>query len=271
MITLRDCDRRALAIGGLDPSGGAGVTLDAVVMAGAGYAPLVAVTMLTAQNSASFLGMWPVAPEALLAQLEAVTTESMPACVKIGALGDAHLAGRLAEWLACAKVPAVVMDPVLASSSGGVLVEGAADAIATVARAVDVITPNAEEAGLLAGIDVRDEDSASEAGIALAKRFGCAVVVTGLQAPEPAVAVDILVNDGRVVRVPHPLVEGVGDVRGTGCMLASALSCALAEGLSMVDGLARAHRTVHRLVTAARPLGRGRLQVDLRRVIRGDG
>jgi hydroxymethylpyrimidine kinase/phosphomethylpyrimidine kinase len=259
---------RALAIGGLDPSAGAGVLLDAFVMARLGFVPCVAVTTVTAQNSATFSGAWPVEPEALLAQLEALAEEGPFACVKVGALGSAALAGVVAVWTERAAPPVVVLDPVLASSSGGSLVADGAAAVGAVAKVATAITPNAEEAGRLAGMPVTGVASAEEAARALAVRYGCDAVVTGLPGAVADTAVDVLVSrDGCAESVEHPLVAGVGDVRGTGCALASALACRLAEGRPIPEALREAHRDVFDLLQLAAPIGRGRQQIDLGRLV----
>ncbi|MDO9557105.1 MAG: PfkB family carbohydrate kinase [Coriobacteriia bacterium] len=256
---------RALAVGGLDPSAGAGVLLDALVMARLGYQPAVAVTTVTAQNSAQFGGAWAVEPETLIAQLDAVLAEGAFSCVKVGALGSERLALTLAAWLAHARLPVVVFDPVLASSSGGSLVDGATRAVNAVARVSTVITPNAEEAMQLSGVtDARD------AARSLAQCYDVAVAVTGLAGGSDAEAVDVLWDAGRLTELPHPLLAGVGDVRGTGCMLSSALACHFANGLRVDDALSAAHATVHELLASAGPLGHGRWQLDLARIARAD-
>lgn len=265
----RAASPRALAIGGLDPSVGAGVLLDAFVMAHLGFQPAVAVTTVTAQNSSAFLGQWPVAPDALVAQLDALLAEGELACVKIGALGSAELAGALAEWLVLAEVPVVVCDPVLASSTGGALVDAIDDAIDVVARASTVVTPNVAEVLRLAHLAPEDAASVSEslvlrATAILAERWNCSVIATGLPSVGSDEAVDLIVEPGAAVDgVPHRLVPDVGDVRGTGCMLASALACQLAHGLDTRDALAAAQATVRELLGEARPIGKGRWQLDL--------
>lgn len=265
----RAASHRALAVGGLDPSAGAGVLLDAFVMAHLGFQPTVAVTTVTAQNSSAFLGHWPVAPETLVAQLDAVRAEGEIACVKVGALGSVELAQALAEWLALAEVPLVVCDPVLASSSGGALVDIADEAVDALARASTVVTPNVAEALHLAHLAPASESAQIESAVLraariLAERWNCVVVATGLPSVGADEAVDLIVHpDSEVDGVPHPLVPNVGDVRGTGCMLASALACQLAHGAEMRDALAAAHITVRELLGEARPIGQGRWQVDL--------
>jgi hydroxymethylpyrimidine/phosphomethylpyrimidine kinase len=263
---------RALAIGGLDPSAGAGVLLDAFVMARLGYQPALVAATVTAQNSVSFLGQWPVGSEALLAQLDAVAAEGPIACVKTGALGSAKNALAIAEWLAQADIPVVVCDPVLASSSGGELIIGAIDAVDALARVATVVTPNAVEALRLASVEVDAtcaalSDAALSAAAKLAERWGAIVIVTGLSGSTAEEAVDLVVTDEGVAEaIAHPLVTGVGDVRGTGCMLASALACALASGRTPPAALEVAHTTVRELLGEAKAIGRGRLQVDLTRL-----
>jgi len=220
---------------------------------------------VTAQNSAAFAGAWPVEPAALEAQLDALLAEGPCACVKVGALGSLALAEALAQWLVHSHAAVVVLDPVLASSSGGSLVEGADRAVDTVARVATVVTPNAEEAARLAGAPaIASVDAAVEVARTLAARWSSAVCVTGLPGSTADEAVDVLVSaDGSAERVAHQLVPGVGDVRGTGCMLSSALACHLADGLSAGEALTAAHGTLRELLGYARPIGRGRWQIDL--------
>jgi hydroxymethylpyrimidine/phosphomethylpyrimidine kinase len=286
---------RALVIGGFDPSAGAGVLLDAAVVARLGFQPAAAITTVTAQNSAEFVGSWPVEREVLLAQLGALAAEGPFACAKVGAIGSARLAMALASWLADAGIPYVVVDPVLASSSGGELMDGSTAAIDAVASVATVVTPNADETcalwdgctqmaravGLEPGPSLKSQVAstvgmpsvfAASAGRALANRWECAVAITGLPSGAPDVAIDVLVEpEAEPESMRHPLVPGVGDVRGTGCMLASSLACHLALGLSARDALASAHADVHELLGEARAIGAGSWQVDLAHLAQPSG
>jgi hydroxymethylpyrimidine/phosphomethylpyrimidine kinase len=189
--------------------------------------------------------------------------------VKTGALGSAENAAVVATWLGDEGMPLLVCDPVLESSSGGGLVTDGAEAFDALARIATAVTPNAVEAIRLAGADAElGCDGLLGAGTTaakkLAERWGTTVIVTGLSGATALDAVDLIVTaDGDAEQVAHPLVPGVGDVRGTGCMLASALACALADGHPPKDALAVAHAVVHDLVGRANVVGRGRLQVDL--------
>jgi hydroxymethylpyrimidine/phosphomethylpyrimidine kinase len=264
---------RALVIAGLDPSGGAGLVLDAFVLARLGYAPSTVATTLTAQNSLTFRQAVPVAPGLLADQIEAVLAEGPVGCVKVGAAGSAENARLLGSLLRELAAPMVV-DPVLASSSGGDLV-GAAEvaALDALCSAATVVTPNAEEAALLAGSgDARELAAVREAGGVLARRWGCAVVVTGVAGAggasgvELAEAVDVLCVGDAVELLAHPLVPDVGDVRGTGCMFSTALAAGLGAGASLREAVIGAQREVADLLGAAAQVGRGRMQVDLGRL-----
>lgn len=263
---------RALVVGGLDPSCGAGIVLDAFVLAALGFAPAAVTTVVTAQNSARFLEASPVDPELLSKQLEAAA-ETPFAFVKAGALGSAANARALAKFLAASprahrEYAPLVVDPVLASSSGGELLSptdiAAYDDLCPLAT---IITPNAEEATLLSGQPVRDVSEAEEAAGSLASRWGCAVVVTGLRrssaSPDADEVIDVLVYGDRAARLSHPLVPGAGDVRGTGCAFACALAASLARDSSLPNAVRDAQHLVTMMVAGAQQLGTGRRQADL--------
>jgi len=260
--------RRALVIAGLDPSAGAGLVLDAFVFARLGYAPSTVVTTVTAQNSAAFRCAAPVEASLLADQIEAVRAEGPFACVKVGAIGSAGNARLLGSLLRKLGAP-VVIDPVLASSSGGDLVDGA-DVVTldALCSAATVVTPNGEEAAWLAGIgDARDLATAQEAGGVLARRWRCTVVVSGVASGSAVEcgrnAVDVLCTKDSVELLTHSLVPDTGDVRGTGCMFSSCLAAGLGAGLSVRDAVIAAQRDVADLLRAAAQLGHGRMQIDL--------
>jgi hydroxymethylpyrimidine/phosphomethylpyrimidine kinase len=242
--------------------------LDAFVLARLGYAPSTVATTLTAQNSAAFCRAIPVEAGLLADQIGAVLAEGPLACVKVGAVGSAQNARLLGSLLGKLGAP-VVVDPVLASSSGGDLV-GSADvaALDALCSAATVATPNAEEAARLAGIgDARDLATAQEAGGVLARRWCCRVVVTGVASASAVErdpdAVDVLCTKDSVELLAHSLVPDIGDVRGTGCMFSSCLAAGLGAGLSVRDAVIGAQREVADLLRMAVQLGRGRMQIDL--------
>lgn len=255
---------RMLLVGGLDPSVGAGVLLDAFVAARLGFQPVVVTTVVTAQDSAEWYGSQVVGEEAVRGQLRAAAADGSLAGVKIGALGSTANARVIAEALRAWHPPAVVVDPVIESSSGGALADRAA--VDELFPLADVVTPNAAEALLLAGTG----PDVGAAAALLAERRRGDVLVTGLPA-DAGHAADLLVApDGTSTTLVHECLEGIGDPRGTGCMFSTALACRLAGAVEGGEARSRpkdavqlAQQDLVALLRSVARIGRGRLQVDL--------
>lgn len=260
--------RRALVVAGLDPSAGAGLLIDAFVLARLDFAPSVAATVITAQNSATFIEARPVAADLLGSQIDAVVAEGRFECIKVGAVGSSENALLLARILPKMGCP-VVVDPVLMSSSGGWLIGGDLEAIERLCSAATVVTPNADEAARLAGVEsVPDVATASEIGRRLALRWGNRVVITGVRHPDSEYAVDVVCASDSAEGITHRLLSDAGDARGTGCMFASGLAAALGSGRSLPEAVVDAQSTVLELLRMTHALGVGRQQVDLRAISR---
>jgi hydroxymethylpyrimidine/phosphomethylpyrimidine kinase len=244
---------RVLVVAGLDPSGGAGLLADLEALRAVRARGWAVAAAITAQRPGVGRGIAPTTPAFLLAQIEALAGGRERArAVKTGMLGSAALALALADRLAeppLARAPLVV-DPVLAASSGMALLElgrfAAADAYGPLLRRARVVTPNLPELAALAGRDVSTEAGALAAARALPAR---AVLVKG--GHREGAPVDLLVEGRRVTRLagrrrPWP-------APGTGCRLASALAGLLARGEPLESAARGAKRVVERYLDASRP------------------
>jgi len=252
--------RRALLIGGVDPSAGAGLLVDAFVASRLGFSPMCAATVITAQNSHRFYTSEPVASKMLRDQLQAISEDSSIACTKIGALGSHENAETTLRFLQEHEAGPVVLDPVLASSSGGSLLSCALEKLQPLMSACDLITPNASEAATLVSREIITLHDAENAALELSARYGTSVLVTGVSQGE--CAADALATRGRVEVLLHPLIKEAGDPRGTGC----AFSTAIAINLCLSDDLTVAIRSAQslllELVSRSAALGQGRRQFD---------
>lgn len=236
--------RRVLLLGGLDPSGGAGLTADATVVALHGLVPLPVPVCLTVQGLGGFRRLVPVERSVWRDALAAVLDDGPVHAIKLGLLGDADLARELADVLTpIADVAPLVLDPVLSATAGGL------DAPAELARVyrerllplAAVFTPNQPE---LAAI------CAGRASVALQHGAG-AVLGKGGHGDGP-LSEDLLQLPGahfafRRQRLP------VGRVRGTGCALASAIASGLAAGLDVPLACQRAGDWLHALLQKLGP------------------
>jgi hydroxymethylpyrimidine/phosphomethylpyrimidine kinase len=241
-----------LLVGGVDPSGGAGLVRDVLTAAAFGARPLVVGTAWTEQGA----GVHRVEPrdaEALLASLRQAMT-LRPAAAKIGMLPDAARVAAVVEGLRNFDGP-VVVDPVLASSRGGALLRGSATDLLPLLRRATLVTPNAAEAAALSGRPVANLDEAARAARALVELGLAAVLVKGGhlgEAPEPVT--DTLLAGAELHRLRHDRVGG-GDVRGTGCALATALAVHLGRGATLLEATRAATEWLTRALAAAVAVG----------------
>jgi hydroxymethylpyrimidine/phosphomethylpyrimidine kinase len=249
---------RLLVVAGLDPSGGAGLAADAEAARAFGADAWLVAAALTAQGRRGARGWWPVEPGVVVAQVDALVGAAgeeperrgggaRALAVKTGMIGTAENAAALAARLCqapLARVPLVV-DPVLAASSGLALVSGDSPRAAfepLLARAT-LATPNWHELAALAGMRVATEADAVRAARALPSR---AVLVKG--GHREGAPVDLLVRGRRVTRFGGARIAG--SARGTGCRLASAIAAQLAAGAGLDDAVASAKRYVARYIRA---------------------
>lgn len=247
-----------LAVAGTDSGGAAGLAADLATLGHLGCHAACAVTAVTAQDTTGVHAVHAVPVDAVADQLDAVLGDLPVAVVKTGMLGSPAVVRLVADRLA--HLPLVV-DPVLASTSGAVLggaavVEAYRDHLLPSAL---LATPNLAEARALTGCDA----PAPELAARLAA-LGCTVVLTG--GPEwrrgdpAATCTDWLCRPGGHPQpLDHPAVATRAD-HGTGCTFASAVAAHIAHG-SGVEGAARAAAAyVTARLTDSRDwhLGRGR-------------
>lgn len=235
-----------LVIAGTDSSGGAGLARDVATLTGFGVGALVAVTAVTAQTDSEVRAVELLAPPLVQAQIHAALATRRAAAIKTGMLGNGAIVAAVAAAIPPRELVPLVLDPVLAATSGGALLDGAGRAALTallLPRAT-LLTPNIPEAALLLG--VAPATSAEEIigqGRALCALGPEAVLVKGGHA-SGALAIDWLVTRaGSVHRLAAPRLAGAR--RGTGCALASAIAAGLAarEPLAVACERAKEHVT----------------------------
>ena len=133
-----------LSIAGYDPSSGAGITADIKTAAALGCYAVTCITALTVQSTQGVFAVRPLAPELVSQTLAALADDFDIAAVRIGMLGSAEVAAAVAGFLDSRRLPNVVLDPVIRSSSGaGLLDEAGLEFLrGAMLPLCDVITPN---------------------------------------------------------------------------------------------------------------------------------
>jgi hydroxymethylpyrimidine kinase/phosphomethylpyrimidine kinase len=252
-----------VAVGGVDPTGGAGVVRDLLTARTWGARVRLVPTAWTEQSaSGGVSSIEPRDPAALGRALEAAlaearaaaATEQIPAAVKIGMLADATAVGAVVEALSSFDGP-VVLDPVLGATSGGALFQDLPEALMPLARRATLVTPNAPEAAALTGHAVVDLEDAERAARELVHQGARAVLVKGGHLLTGDTAVDVLVTAaGSSRRFAASRVTGPA-VRGTGCALATAIAVGLGRGLALADAVIEGKRWLRDALTRAVAVG----------------
>jgi hydroxymethylpyrimidine/phosphomethylpyrimidine kinase len=207
--------RTVLAIGGSDPSGGAGIQADIkAIQANGGYA-MAAIACLTVQNTHGVLGVHPVDPLLVEAQVRAVLQDMPVDAVKIGMLGSPDTVNAVHRALAEWRGP-LVLDPVGVAKGGRTLQDPATFvALRALAGMATLVTPNLDEAPFFP--------------------TGPRLLKGGHGLGEALTDVLYGADDRELARWEHPRVPSP-HTHGTGCTLASAIATRLAHG----DGVAEA-------------------------------
>jgi hydroxymethylpyrimidine/phosphomethylpyrimidine kinase len=222
-----------LVIAGADSSGGAGISRDVRTLTQLDTRALCVLTAVTAQSDTHLRAVHVVPAEMVQAQMTAAFATCAVGAIKIGMLATRATVLAVAATLP-ATAPPLVLDPVLASSSGGELLDSAGRSAlcAELLPRTTLLTPNIPEAAALLGT----RSAASEAELlqqaaALLALGPQAVLLKGGHRDGPEASDLLLARDvpPRWLRAPRISTAR----RGTGCALSSAIAAGLAAGLPL--------------------------------------
>ena len=254
-----------LTIAGFDPSSGAGITADIKTIAAHGCYGVACITALTVQSTQGVSQVQALPGKLVSDTLQELSRDVEIAAVKIGMLGSAEVVAAVSDFLDSAKLPNVVLDPILRSSSGARLLEPKGEKLMTerLLPLALVITPNLEEAASISGLPVTNLQEMKAAALRLHELGAPNVVVTGGHLDK---ATDLLSfthpNGGIENEVFKAERQRSRSTHGTGCAFASALACHLAQGRQLPEAVLLAKAYVAAAITHAQPLGRGTGPLD---------
>ena len=248
--------RKALTIAGSDSGGGAGIQADIKTMTAHGVYAMSAVTALTAQNTTGVTAIMEVTPEFLAEQLDAIFLDIFPDAVKTGMVSSAALIEVIADKLVKYGARNIVVDPVMAATSGARLISG--DAVSALKTKLfplaSVITPNVPEAEALSGLTIESADDMERAAEAICDACGCAVLVKGGHRVNDAN--DFFFDGRNAVWIPGQRIDNP-NTHGTGCTLSSAIASNLAKGCELMTAVQNAKNYLSGALAAMLDLGRG--------------
>lgn len=248
--------KTVLTIAGSDCSGGAGIQADLKTIGAFGLYGMSVITAITVQNTCGVYRVQPVDAETVGEQLAAVFEDIPPDAVKIGMVADAENVKAIAAVLERYH-PAVVLDPVMLSTSGRKLLDRQTAEILMerLFPLVTLLTPNLPESEFLWGGRITSEEETEEAAAQLAGRYGCSVLIKGGHASK---ADDLLyMNKTNTFRWYRGEKIENPNTHGTGCTLSSAAACGIAGGLTLPESVQAAKDYITGAIRDGMNLGRG--------------
>lgn len=263
--------KKILIIAGSDPSGGAGIQADIKTATAHKVYAAAVITCLTAQNTQKVFAVENPSIAFLRQQLEVVLDDIKFDAIKIGMLGNAKIIECVADVLSKKaqgkknKIP-LILDSVMISTSGDrLLEEGAIEALKSkLIRGAFIVTPNIDEAEILAEMKIKDLDDMKCAAFII-KALGCkSVLIKGghLNFSDGKIHSILLDEKDKFHLISNKKV-GKKNIHGTGCALASALACNIAEKIDLVKAVRKSNGYVYRSIVKNLKVGKGSLVLGL--------
>ena len=247
----------ALTISHSDSSGGSGVQADVKTFSALGVYAATAITAVVAQDTRSTHRVYAMPPDLVASQIDSMLDDIGVDIVKIGWLLDAPIIEAVAACLAKDRDARVVLDPSIVARDGTRLLDD--DALEAFIKLLlpiaTVVTPNAEEAEILAGHPVRSWDEPRAAAAEIVALGAASVVIMGGR-QEGDVITDLL-YDGKEYRDLSTDRVPTASTRGTGGTFSAAIAATLAKRESLPHSVAAAKAYVTKALQEAYPLGHG--------------
>ncbi len=246
-----------LSVAGSDSGGGAGLQADLKTVSSLGGFSATAVSAVTVQNTQGVKAVLPIPVDIVCAQVEAVCEDLRPDAVKISMLPDAALAAPLAEILKKHDCRHIVIDPVMVATSGHTLVEmpGVRSLVEHLFPLAEIVTPNLEEAQVLAEVAINDEASCLRAAEKILQSGTKAVLMKGGHAQGEDMK-DLLLSryaPDTPLWFRSPRIH-TSNLHGTGCTLSAALAFFLASGYGLKEAVSAAKAYISHAIEAAKDM-----------------
>ncbi|HUI68339.1 MAG TPA: bifunctional hydroxymethylpyrimidine kinase/phosphomethylpyrimidine kinase [Nitrospirota bacterium] len=247
---------KVLSIAGSDPSSGAGIQADLKTFQTLGAFGMAVPAALTVQNSRGVSVVEPVTSRILSNQLDALLSDIKPDAIKTGMLLTRQNVDAVADAVNKFSLKNLVIDPVLRSSSGMMLLQP--KAVPSLKKNLFplalIVTPNVPEAEFITGLPIRNEGDMDFAAGTLLDLGPAYVLIKGGHRSGPAT--DTLYG-GRTV-LSFSTVRRKGEFHGTGCVLSSAVTVFIAQGYPVEKAVEKAKQFVDNMLKTARPVGKGK-------------
>ncbi|MGF7185910.1 hydroxymethylpyrimidine/phosphomethylpyrimidine kinase [Desulfitispora alkaliphila] len=251
----------ALTIAGSDSIAGAGIQADLKTFYALGVYGTSALTAVTAQNTCGVNNAHFLPEDFVAEQIDAVATDVKVSAVKTGMLANDKIVKAVAHKVKEYELPFLVVDPVLVSTSGHLLLtEEAVNVIKNeLFPLAKIVTPNIPEAEKLTDIKIETKKDMEKAAILLREMGPETVLIKG--GHKEGEALDIFFDGKEFSYLSAPRI-GVGSVHGTGCTLSAAIASYLAREVNIFQAVEKSKKYVWKAINENYLLGKGSLLLN---------
>jgi hydroxymethylpyrimidine kinase/phosphomethylpyrimidine kinase/thiamine-phosphate diphosphorylase len=237
-----------LLIGGIDPQGCAGIMADSQTVSAHGCHPVPLITCLTQQTQEGLTDLGALDADQFMGQYQSAVADFNIAAIKVGLIPNLDIAQVVLAILKQHNVP-VIWDPVLACTSGGVLVSSEVQTylLEQLLPEITLLTPNTVELSQLTQQD--DQIEASQYLLSTGLN-GC--LVKGGHA-DSKWATDYFIDHSHSFYCYA--YKQAKNVRGTGCVLAASIASNMAMNHDIRDAIVLAKAYLTRGIREAKKIG----------------
>ncbi|EJF86635.1 hydroxymethylpyrimidine/phosphomethylpyrimidine kinase [Bartonella rattimassiliensis] len=237
-----------LIVAGTDPTGGAGIVRDIETTAYFHIKINLAITCVNVQDDHHVAKVVPMNEKLVAEQMRIALEAHSINAIKIGMTGNQAIIAAICHVLEDYPHIPVILDPVLIASSGGKLTTE--KIIETIINQllphVTLLTPNRNELALLSQTPLAfHHKQAIEQAKKLLSLGARSILVKGGHADGP-LAIDSLIDKTEIINISAPRLKGT--MRGTGCILSSAIAAHLALNEPLISAVKKAKAYTHTLL-----------------------
>ena len=247
-----------MVIGGMDPSGGAGLCADIQTLTSLGCHAAPVVTALTVQDTSVVKSFELVDVELIRAQMQAVLDDLSPSVIKTGMLGSRDVISVVADVLKKQPEIQLIVDPVMSSNNDDSLSEHSLSSAIKelLIPLATLISPNIPEAAALAGKDPYNPvDTDDCAALLYDSDSRCDCLITGTHAESRQVINRYYQQGGKKKEWCWERLQF--EYHGSGCTLTSAIAAGVAHGLKMEQAVDQAQEYVMNCLVSGFKPGQG--------------
>ena len=244
-----------LSIGGSDPSSGAGIQSDIKVFSKLDIHCLTVITAITGQNTSNFGMVEPVSKNILENQLESIITDFKIDGIKIGMVYNSEIIKTLYHHLKKLKIP-IVVDPVIKSTTGGMLIEKAAiiDFKKFIIPLATIITPNKFEAEILTKMKINSINTPEKIAKKIQRMGAKNIVITGIKMKNKKIS-DFVLEKNKKYYITDKEISKIN--RGSGCIHSASVLYSIVKSKNIRKALEFAKKNTFNSIKNSKKIGKG--------------